>query len=100
MKIACDVNVSNRSIKFLKQAGFEIVYKAGAGQPDKKWFAAALERGADVFISGDLDIAFLVEKQYDKRIKWLNFPNMPYNEGHANKWLLERLKQIEEVWGL
>ena len=100
MKIACDVNVSGRSIKFLQSHGYEVVYRAGAGQPDRKWFAAALERGAEVFISGDLDIAFLVEKEYDKRIKWLNFPNMPYDNGSANQWLLNRLKQIEEVWGL
>lgn len=100
MKIACDVNVSNRSIRFLQREGFEVVFKAGAGQPDVEWFAQALEKGADVFISGDLDIAFLVEKQYDLRLKWLNFPNMPYNEGTANNYLRDRLNKFREVWGL
>lgn len=100
MKIACDVGVSNRSIKFLKNKGFDIVFKASAGQPDKEWFDQALEVGADVFVSADLDIARLVEKEYDRRLKWLNFPNMPYFEGQANNFLYNRLKQIEKVWGL
>ncbi len=100
MKIACDVGVSNRSIKFLKSKGFDIVYKAGAGQPDEEWFAMAMHAGADVFVSGDLDIARLVETVYDQRIKWINFPNMPYNEGKANEWLFDRLVQLQKVWGL
>lgn len=100
MKIACDVGVSNRSIKFLKMKGFDIVFKANTGQPDKEWFDQALEAGADVFISADLDIARLVETVYDKRIKWINFPNMPYSEGKANEWLSNRLTKLKEVWGL
>ena len=100
MKIACDVCISNRSIKFLTQKGFEIVLKAAAGQPDKEWFAAALELGATVFISGDADIAYLVERQYDKKIKWVNFAGLAYDEGKVNFWLMDRLNQLKEVWGL
>lgn len=100
MKIACDVCVSNRSIKYLQEQGFEIVAKAGHGEPDAIWFARALEMGAIIFISADLDLATLVERQYDKKLFWLNFPSMAYGEGKANQWLNDRLLKLKEVWGL
>lgn len=98
MKIACDTNVSNKTIKFLQQKGFEVVFKAGSGQPDKEWFFQALFVGADVFVSGDSDLALLVEQQYNQKLRWVNFPNLPYKDGHANAYLLNRLTAIKEVW--
>lgn len=100
MKIACDVCVSNRSIKFLREKGFDVVVKANNGEPDVEWFNRGLEANAAVFISADLDLARLVGQQYDKKIRWLEFPSMPYGEGKANAWLFDRLTTLKEVWGL
>ena len=99
MRVACDVNVSARTIKFLNEKGFTVCFKAGAGQPDIEWFNQALDKNADVFISGDLDIARLVAENYDKKLKWVLFPNMKYDEGKANLYILERLQKIKELWG-
>lgn len=98
MRIACDTNVSSRTIRFLKEQGFDVCYKAGPGQPDKKWFKKALDLEVNVFISGDADIAMLVAKEYDRKIKFLLFPNLPYEE--ANEFLWQRLTKFKEMWGL
>lgn len=100
MKIACDVNVSNKTISFLNSNGFTVVKKAGNGESDRSWFESALNNGAEIFISGDSDIAHLVEEHYDLRLRWLRFPSMPYDGGKVNYWILNRLLKIKEAWGV
>lgn len=98
MKIACDVNVSKKTIRDLKIMGYDVCHEAQHGEPDAKWFSEALDKGAEVFISEDTDIGRLVAQNYDKKIKWILFPSLKYNDGAASRFLLERLGKIKELW--
>lgn len=98
MKIACDVQVSHRTIKYLRSQGFDIVVIANPSESDIDWFRRGLALDAVVFVSNDLDLATLVEKEHDRRLFWVRFPSLPYSK--ANEWLLNRLNKTKEVWGL
>lgn len=93
MKIACDVGVSNKTIEFLKKEGFDVVYKADHNTPDEIWFYEALDLGADVFVSSDIDIAILVDREYECNLSWVDVQNKPYKE--ANGFLLKRLNKLK-----
>lgn len=62
MRIAVDVNISNRDIGDLARYGHAIVCVAGHGEEDWRWLERALERDVDVVISQDLDIPNLLDQ--------------------------------------
>ncbi len=61
MKIAVDVNVSNRDIGELCRDGDQVVCVAMRSEEDSSWVERALDRDCDVFISQDLDIPNLLD---------------------------------------
>lgn len=61
MKIAVDVNVSNREIGELARLGDIIVCVAMKKEDDREWLERALARDADIIISQDLDVPNLLD---------------------------------------
>ncbi len=61
MRIAVDVNISNRDIGELAREGDVIVCVAHRGETDEAWVGRALDEGCEVFISQDLDIPNLLD---------------------------------------
>lgn len=62
MKLAVDVQVSNEVIGSLCRAGDEVVCVARMGEEDQSWVSRALDRGAEILISPDLDIPNLLDQ--------------------------------------
>lgn len=62
MRLAVDVNVSNREIGELAREGDQIVCVARKSEYDQDWIERALERDADVIISQDLDVPNLLDR--------------------------------------
>ena len=75
--------------------GHEVVYHAAISEPDEIWFYNALDLGAAVFISSDLDIANMVGKEEKLNIHWIDLQNRGYENGETNKYLLEKIKVLE-----
>lgn len=65
MRIACDNQVGYQSLALLARHGVLIVYRAH-NERDVEWFEAALDAGAEVFVSPDSDIDALCN-QHNKR---------------------------------
>ena len=61
MRIAVDVNVSNREIGELTREGDLVVCTARPREEDWRWLERALEKDADIIISQDLDIPNLLD---------------------------------------
>lgn len=61
MRLAVDVNISNREIGELAREGDQIVCVARKREDDQNWLERALERDVDVIISQDLDIPNLLD---------------------------------------
>lgn len=62
MKLALDVNISNRDIGELAREGYVIVCVAKRGEEDQLWLERALAEDVDVIISQDLDIPNLLDR--------------------------------------
>lgn len=62
MKVAVDVNVSNREIGELAREGCVIVCVARRGEDDQAWLERALAEDVDIIISQDLDIPNLLDR--------------------------------------
>ena len=56
MKIAFDTGVSNAEVGRLIRLGHEIVCVAGRAEPDETWIERALDLGAEIIFSDDLDV--------------------------------------------
>jgi len=67
MMLACDNGISMTAIKELQARGHEVVYWAD-DEHDEWWFRAALDAGAEVFISHDWDIVLMADARYKPRI--------------------------------
>jgi hypothetical protein len=59
VKIAVDICIGKRGIDALVTAGHDVVWWAGHGERDEVWFAQAMRRGSELFISTDRDIEIL-----------------------------------------
>jgi hypothetical protein len=66
VKIAVDVCIGPRAQQHLRDAGHEVVAAAEHGEPDRQWFARALQAGVEIVISADSDIEILA---YDARVE-------------------------------
>lgn len=62
MRLAVDVNISNREIGELARDGDQIVCVARKREEDQAWLERALERDVDVIISQDLDIPNILDR--------------------------------------
>lgn len=74
IKLAVDVQISKRAIKELQAAGYSVVYQARMAQKDADWIENALTRGANVFVSPDMDIPAYLDKR-DVDAAWIGLPH-------------------------
>lgn len=70
--LAFDVSVSPKVIELLEQK-FEVAYRAHEAEEDLTWVNEALERGANVFISSDIDINTLLSDLAPWTV-WIDVP--------------------------
>lgn len=73
-KLAVDVQISKRAIRELQAAGYSVVYQAKNAQKDPDWIEQALTKGANVFVSPDLDIPNYLDKR-DVNAAWIGLPH-------------------------
>lgn len=93
MKIACDCQISKRTVELLKANNFDVVFRAHK-EPDEVWIEAALDLGATVFISPDLDIPLYLDK-VEVEYKWIDV-RQGLRSGQQFSFLVKRLKKIKE----
>lgn len=94
MKIAVDNQISYRAVETLKQLyKFDIVFRA-KDQPDEVWIEMALDRGATVFISPDVDVPNYLDRLDDAAIyKWIDVKQGLKKEKLIS-YLVKKLKEI------
>ncbi len=72
IKLALDGPISRKAAQQLRSQGFEVVFHA-RHEADEVWVPAALNKGANVFVSSDLDIPNLLDKE-DTNAIWIDMP--------------------------
>lgn len=89
MKIALDNQISPT----VKLPGHEIVTWAGDDE-DEVWIKRAVEKGAEVFVSPDLDVPNILDhNKYDGI--FIQFPQKLKGKGYkAEQFLLRKLKRL------
>lgn len=89
--LAIDNQISLTVVDLLEQH-YDIAIWAGEAQ-DEQWVEEALDTGANVFISPDLDIPNLLDR-YGSDAKWID---VPQNIGSEKQYdfLLKKLKAIK-----
>ena len=70
MKVALDVNVSNYVIGQIARLGDEIVCVAQSSESDHDWVGRAVDKGAEVIVSQDLDVPNLLDKWRVEGVLW------------------------------
>lgn len=66
MKIAYDVGVHDREIGRVTRLGHEVVCVAKQAEADEIWIERAMDNGAEIIFSDDLDIPnYLDKNNYD-----------------------------------
>lgn len=93
MRVAFDTQVPSATIKAAEGCGHQVVYWA-KDEHDEWWFREAMERGADVFVSPDWDIALMANKN------GLGFIKLPRGIGKSRlvDFILNRLKVCAKVY--
>jgi len=71
-KIALDNQISKETTHKLRALKVDVVYRA-TNERDEVWVLNALNKGANVFLSPDLDIPNLLA-QYDVKAVWIDVP--------------------------
>ncbi len=71
-KLALDNQISKDTMRKLKDFKVNVVYRA-SNESDEVWVLNALNNGANVFLSPDLDIPNLLA-QYDVKANWIDVP--------------------------
>ncbi len=90
IKIACDNQVSKITVDTLDSI-FTVVTTAG-NKPDDVWLEEAIDKGATVFISPDLDVPNYLDSAFVE-YKWIDIP-----QGLGKQELCRHLiKQIKKV---
>ena len=91
MKLAIDNQISKYVVEHLKK-DYEVVRTAG-NDPDHIWISDALDKGADVFISPDLDIPNFLDKENADWARWIDIPQgLGYEKQY--KFIMEKLKKL------
>lgn len=88
MNIAVDTQVSDSAVTYLREKGFNVIFKANR-EPDEVWFRDALDMGADVFVSPDWDISFLCNRY---NVRWIRLKQNLRNL-EIGRFIESRLKQ-------
>lgn len=88
--LAVDNQVSKATIYKLENL-YQVVKKA-EDLPDEVWVYQALDLGANVFISPDLDIPNLIYRESDTAI-WIELPGLKSEKQYA--FLIKKLRNIE-----
>lgn len=65
MKVAFDVNYADVAMGHVARKGHEIVCVAQTGEQDELWLERAMNKGAEVVFSRDLDIPNIIQ-----RMRW------------------------------
>lgn len=73
IKIAVDIQIGKIASDELERVGYTIVYKARASEPDIEWVHNAVNNGATILISPDLDIPDLLDKN-NINAAWIGLP--------------------------
>jgi hypothetical protein len=92
MKLAIDNQISKYVVQRLKQH-YEVVRTAG-NDPDEIWLNDALDLGADVFISPDLDVPNFLDKAKADDAVWIDVPQKLSIEKQFT-FLMKKLKGLE-----
>lgn len=93
MKIACDCQISKRTVELLKASKFDVVFRAHK-EPDEVWIESALDLGATIFISPDLDIPLYLDKA-EVEYKWIDV-RQGLKSSKQFSFLVKRLNKIKE----
>lgn len=88
MKIAIDRQISPK----INLPGHEIILWAG-DEDDEVWIQRAVERGAEIFISPDLDVPNILDaNNYEGH--WIEYPQNLKKE-KAEKYILNQLEKYK-----
>jgi hypothetical protein len=90
MLIACDNQVSKQYIDAFESHGFKVVTYAG-NRADEDWVLEAIEKGAEVIISPDLDIPNMIQDIED--MYWIDYQS---HRADRFQYTLKQLKLIEK----
>jgi hypothetical protein len=89
--VAVDTQVS-KSAQYTISNKFKVVFRAPHGMTDDAWIEKALDLGANVFVSPDLDIPLYLDT-LGVDYKWIDLPQSMKSSKQAN-YILKRLKAI------
>jgi hypothetical protein len=93
MKIAVDTQISKGVVNRLNNTGYEVVYRAST-EPDEVWVPAALDRGATVFVSPDLDIPRILDR-VGVDYKWIDVEQGLRSDKQYD-YLVKRFKKLRQ----
>ena len=93
MNIAVDVGVSEKTIAALQGTGFKVVAQAEQGEDDESWVIRAINNGADIIVSSDLDIPNLLDR-YEYPVVWLELPQGKINQYN---FIVKTIKNMERM---
>lgn len=94
IKIALDCHIERSLIEFLKSQNFEIIYIAPPSTPDNVWVESAYLLGANVFISRDLDIGIILDKNEYADCFWIESP-AHFKSNKLNKHILNKINNLK-----
>lgn len=93
IRLAVDNQISHLTIKKLEKE-FEVVMMA-ENMPDEIWIEKALDKGATIFISPDLDIPLYLEKNYEELgLIWIDIPQSMKGSDQY-KYISNKIKKIK-----
>jgi riboflavin biosynthesis pyrimidine reductase len=90
LKIAVDNQISKDIVKRLIKKGYNIVLRA-QDEPDEQWVEAALDLGANVIVSPDVDIPILLDRLGADDVRWIDVPRYKKKE-NLEKYLIKAFK--------
>lgn len=82
VKLAMDIQISNKAIRELDKMGYKVVCRALNSQKDEEWVAFALSKGANVFVSPDMDIPAILDRK-EADTTWIGLPSGLKSKGQA-----------------
>ena len=93
MKIACDNHVSLKTMKALKENGYDVVFRAWS-ESDWNWCKQAVDLKATVFISCDWDIEFFCKQNGFSCIR------LPQGKGGTPQatFILNQLEKLKRIF--
>lgn len=90
INLALDNCVSKKATNELSQLGLKVVFRA-TNERDEVWVDRAIYKGANVFISTDLDIPNILEKYYEHTL-WIGLPQR-LKSNKQSKYIYKKIKE-------